>query len=118
MFMRPARMDLSSQPCRDTPASKRASRWYSWRAERLRAIVLPVSPALFFASFFLGVAMPRIVADAAPWRGDGGPDDQPASPRPGAPFGRAHVPPRERGRGLSAPVRLVRGRPGAGALAR
>ncbi len=67
MLARPARIDLSSQPCRARPASKRCSRWYSWRARLFSAIVppdaafplsLPPLLSLFFAIAALS-QMPR-----------------------------------------------------------
>src|SRR5690606_39509089 len=41
MLARPARIDFSSQPCSARPASKRSSKWYSWRARLFRAMVPP-----------------------------------------------------------------------------
>src|SRR3546814_2225349 len=41
MLARPARIDFSSQPCSASPASKRSSMWYSWRARLFRAMVPP-----------------------------------------------------------------------------
>src|SRR5690606_6773951 len=57
MLARPARIDFSSQPCNARPASKRSSRWYSWRA-RLFSAMVPLAPLpLFFAPLPLSLAV-------------------------------------------------------------
>src|SRR5579859_3586458 len=50
--MRPARSDFTSQPCSSSPASKRWSMWYSWRARLFSAMVPPE-----LLSLSLGLAM-------------------------------------------------------------
>src|SRR3546814_5719264 len=55
MLARPARIDFSSQPCSARPASKRSSRWYSWRA-RLFSATVPPPFALSLSGFFLPMA--------------------------------------------------------------
>src|SRR5688572_23849087 len=74
MPSRPARIAFSSQPCSAMPASKRSSRWYSWRAALLRAMVLPgalPAPLLFLASLFLDICghCRRCASDAGPGPG-------------------------------------------------
>src|SRR5512133_2498162 len=62
MFARPARIDFNSQPCSARPASKRSSRWYSWRA-RLFSAMVPPPFALSLPAVFLLIAaiVPRTV---------------------------------------------------------
>src|SRR3546814_86047 len=55
MLARPVRIDFSSQPCSARPASKRSSRWYSWRA-RLFSATVPPPFALSLSGFFLPMA--------------------------------------------------------------
>src|SRR6478672_4970657 len=109
MLARPARMDFNSQPCRASPASKRSSRWYSWRA-RLFSAMVPPPFALSLPAVFLLIAaiVPRTVLNRRAIDAENPPQ------RPGRTFRGPDVRPRERHSGVSATVRLVRQRRGAG----
>src|SRR6476646_9864034 len=112
MFARPARIDFNSQPCSARPASKRSSRWYSWRARLFSAMVPPPFALSLPAAFLLIAAIvlePPQAGEPTP-RAIDAPD---RTQRPGGALRRPDVRTGKRHTGVSAPVRVVRQRAGA-----